>query len=158
MIYTLGYNAWSREGIAEKIAELDAWLVDVRFSARSARAGFDEADLRAFFPSYVRVRELGNKAFREGRIELLDPPRGIARIAELVAERPVLLICACRNIESCHRRVAGRGGRLGSWPSGDAPRASSPAAAAPNLPVVTSAPKGAGWAPSRFRGIFADPY
>lgn len=106
MIYTLGYNAWSLEQIVAKIEELGASMVDVRFSARSARAGFDEKDLRAAFPTYVRVRELGNKAFREGRIELLDLPRGIERISELLAARPVVMICACRNIESCHRKVA----------------------------------------------------
>jgi uncharacterized protein (DUF488 family) len=107
MIYTLGYNAWSRDEIAAKIDDLGAWLVDIRFSPRSARQGFDQRDLRADFPTYVWVQELGNQAFKTGgAIRLLDPRRGVERVAELLASRPVVLLCACRQVESCHRRVA----------------------------------------------------
>ncbi len=107
MIYTLGYNAWSRDEIAAKLGELGAWLADIRFSPRSQRAGFDQKDLQADFPTYVWVQELGNRAFKEGGgIRLLDPQRGVARIAELLATRPVVLLCACRRVEGCHRKVA----------------------------------------------------
>jgi uncharacterized protein (DUF488 family) len=107
MIYTLGYNAWSREAVAAKIGDLGAWLVDIRFSPRSARQGFDQRALRADFPTYVWVQELGNQAFKEGgAIRLLDPRRGVERVVELLASRPVVLACACRLVESCHRRVA----------------------------------------------------
>ncbi len=53
------------------------------------------------------VQELGNQAFKEGGgIRLLDPERGVARVKELLASRPVILLCACRQVENCHRRVA----------------------------------------------------
>jgi hypothetical protein len=107
MIYTLGYNAFSTEQIRELVEKHGAFLVDVRISALSQRPGFSEQELAAAFPSYVRVRELGNLNYKTGgEIRLLDPRRGAERVGELLSERPVILLCACRKIETCHRRVA----------------------------------------------------
>lgn len=106
MIYTLGYNGWSVDQMAAKVAELDAWLADVRFSPRSQRPEFDQSQLRASFPTYVWVRELGNRAYKDGRIDLADPARGVEVVRSLLESRPVILLCACPRVESCHRRVA----------------------------------------------------
>ncbi len=54
--------------------------------------------------AYTWIKELGNKGRHGQTIELADPVEGFARLGRLIARhRTVILLCACANLEKCHR-------------------------------------------------------
>ena len=107
-LYTIGYGALrSNVQLAEIVDRLDAYLVDVRFSPMSRNPHWTKPALLSLFGDrYVACRELGNENFRGGAIKLSDPPAAIARLRPLLAERPLVLMCACREVAVCHRQPA----------------------------------------------------
>lgn len=99
-------------------AKLDAFmsrpgaiLVDIRLSPRSRwKPEFNQRALIAKYGSqYKHCRELGNLNYnnREQGIKLADPERGVARVIELLQSgHSVMLLCACKHYEQCHRKTA----------------------------------------------------
>jgi uncharacterized protein (DUF488 family) len=108
-IYTAGYAApgWTPAGLRAEAERLGALVVDVRLFPRSQRAEWDQVALeRELGDSYLHVPELGNRAYRSrGQIEIADPEGGVARVAPLLVERSVILLCQCAQVASCHRRI-----------------------------------------------------
>jgi uncharacterized protein (DUF488 family) len=109
-IYTAGYAAagWTPAGLRAEAERLGALVVDVRLFPRSQRAEWSKEALeRELGERYVHVPEMGNRNYRSrgGPIEIADPEGGVARVAPLLVEGSVILLCRCPQVETCHRRV-----------------------------------------------------
>ena len=122
-IYTLGYSGWKIEAIASLLNRLDALLVDVRLSPRSRNPVFSGKRLSERFGNrYIHLREFGNANYRQADapVKLLKFERGLqgmslAMLQEGVAD--VILLCACRDVNVCHRKVVA--GRLAETMGGE---------------------------------------
>ncbi len=74
---------------------------------------WNEESLRqAFGARYKHIRALGSASYRGNSVRIQDFDAGLRAIAE--SGRPVVLMCACKEYEHCHRSVvADRLGELG---------------------------------------------
>lgn len=52
---------------------------------------------------YRHLPALGNRNYREGPIELVDVELGTAQVGDLLTRQPVILLCACADVECNHR-------------------------------------------------------
>jgi len=108
MIYTLGYTGCD-PGDLRDLAHLKSTVViDTRFSPRSRVPAWDGAALKALLGgSYTHDRNLGNRNYKNGRpIEIVNLRRGLEGVkAYLKHDLNVLLLCACSDLKTCHRRV-----------------------------------------------------
>lgn len=102
-IYTTGYGRRLPSEIAELLEDLDAILVDIRFSAWG-RPGFKGWELgRLFADRYLHAKALGNAEYKTGGMRIADYEAGKAALLRL--GRPALLLCACASPDGCHRTV-----------------------------------------------------
>ena len=103
--YSLGYLGRTLPEILAILEERSAVLVDIRLVPYSRNKAFLKGALEpALGPRYVWVRGLGNLNFRTGGpVALADYEAG--RAAILALQSPVVLMCACRDHERCHRSV-----------------------------------------------------
>jgi len=106
-IYTLGYSGWSADDVASLLDRLDAVLVDVRMSPRSRNPAFSGRRLaERLGDRYRHVRGLGNTNYRGGEIVLHDWDGGLKELQALTSGgRAVVLMCACADVNVCHRKV-----------------------------------------------------
>ena len=117
MIYTIGYTGLPVEQLAQVLLRQQALLCDIRFSPHSRNPAYTQAALRKSALS----RAAGIS--RPGQSELPwwgDRHRGLphrtATGAEVLQDWPaVLLLCACADVQQCHRK--GRGEQL-AWDLG----------------------------------------
>lgn len=116
-LLTIGY---AEPGAQERI---DAFLrenhtgalIDIRLSPRSRwHPAFTRSVLASKYPEqYIWMPEFGNLNYkpedREKGIEIAAPETGLARILYLLndplCEHPLMLMCACKDYEQCHRKV-----------------------------------------------------
>lgn len=105
-LYTYGYQGGSLEDLRHYIAA-GALILDTRLVPTSPNPLWRRASLeRALGERYRWCKALGNVHFRSGGpVQLLDPEAGLMLLAGLIRESPVILLCACRAWQSCHRRV-----------------------------------------------------
>ncbi|BDI33452.1 hypothetical protein CCAX7_55030 [Capsulimonas corticalis] len=113
-VYTMGYEGRKPADLLMIAERLDATIVDIRYRAWSAHPQWRHGALREFLGDrYARCVQLGNKRYREPanadgsrQIELVDAAAG----AQYVLEHPhsVILMCGCRNAETCHRSNVAR--------------------------------------------------
>lgn len=107
---TVGYQGWrDLETMLSMLNRLfSQWvLVDVRFRPKSPNPRWRRETLqRRLGDRYLWLREWGNAAHASGRLLIFDYEAGRAVVRRLLdtGATPVLL-CACRCVESCHRRV-----------------------------------------------------
>lgn len=96
------------EQLLRLATNLDAVVVDSRFSPWSRWAShWNRYQLQALLlKRYLWIGGFGNKAYREGRIELVDPTSGIYQLNNHTADNFIIL-CACADGESCHRKQVG---------------------------------------------------
>lgn len=126
-IYTLGYSGIQPEQLRAAAEQHDLVVLDVRFSPRSRRPEWTRKRLQALLGErYVHLPALGNINYKgEGPIQLADPETGIAAAAKVLEGQPVLLLCACRDVQTCHRRdaadllAAATGAPVVHWTPGD---------------------------------------
>ncbi len=113
-VYTLGYAA---PGAAEKLDQLMTdpamTLLDIRLRPVSRwYPAFCKASLeRRFSWQYFDVPELGNLNYRDRSlpIVLARSSEGLEFVLGLLRfDRPVCLLCACKDVESCHRSFVAR--------------------------------------------------
>jgi uncharacterized protein (DUF488 family) len=112
-IYTLGYSGWKIEDVEAALERLDAVLVDVRMVPRSRWAPLWNGAVlhNRLGDRYVWLREFGNRNYKGtfAEIEIADLPTGEKRLREFLAKdatgKAVVLMCACRDINVCHRKV-----------------------------------------------------
>ena len=104
-LYTLGYATWTLETLYQTATEMDAVLVDVRLNAWSRKPGFTRKALAKMLGDRYRHNPaFGNVNYNKpGPIRLRHPQLGLTGVEPLLRERPVILMCGCRDLESCHR-------------------------------------------------------
>jgi len=108
MIYTVGYSGRKPAEIARLSEELGALVVDVRLSPASRVPGFQASALAEILGGrYVWLRGFGNVNYRGGPMELADFDGAAQELEQRRGDGPgnVLLMCACRDVGSCHRRL-----------------------------------------------------
>lgn len=109
-LYTIGYTSLTPDLILKKAIDLDALIADIRISPLSRVPHWTKAQLeRAWTGRYIHIRELGNKNYKgefgEG-VLLVDPDEGANRVIKLLGVQPVMLMCACKDWQTCHRKNA----------------------------------------------------
>ncbi len=112
-LYTYGYTSATPADLLRYVDDLDAYLIDVRYSPRSRvpqwrQQALDEmAGVTAHGRRrYRHIVELANVNYAtDGPIDLYAPAAGLREIAPYLAARPCILLCGCRDWRTCHRRV-----------------------------------------------------
>lgn len=107
-LYTYGYGRGSHADI-EGYIDLGSRIVDIRFAPWSKNPMWQKGMLEARFGSrYLHLRDLGNRNYRGGDIDLHRPEAGMARLGALLEETPCVLMCVCCQLYECHRLVVSR--------------------------------------------------
>lgn len=111
-LQTIGYTEPDAQARIDAFLAQDenAALIDIRLSPRSRwQTAFNKAALEARYPTqYLHVQELGNLNYKDRTrgIDLLDAPSGTRQLLYLIEHgRSLMLLCACKDYESCHRKV-----------------------------------------------------
>lgn len=109
-LYTLGYTGIEPHEILEAAKRVNAIIADIRISPRSRHPQWNGQTLAKDWDGYyTHIPALGNKNYKgeygEG-IMLKNPAQGAAQVIALLVARPVILMCACPDWHTCHRRVA----------------------------------------------------
>lgn len=108
-IYTIGYAGWTPAGVKARVEALNAILLDIRYSPYSKRPEWRGESLKALLgrARYSHIKTLGNRNYRgDGPIVLDAPEAAIETVTRLLAQHPVVLLCACRDAATCHRSNA----------------------------------------------------
>lgn len=95
---------------------LDAMVIDCRFNpaSRWVRHWNRIELMQVLGDRYLWVRPFGNKAYKENRIELVDPSAGLA-ILSCQPMQSVIILCACAAGETCHRKRVGEYLAAAGW-------------------------------------------
>lgn len=111
-IIPFGYTVLGMDGLYKLMDDKQAYLVDIRLSARSRfHPEFNKSKLQMRFDkNYVHIPELGNLNYkpedRNKGIKLANPESGIARLVTgLEKGYTLILMCACKHYDQCHRRT-----------------------------------------------------
>jgi len=108
-IYTVGYLAgWTPDGLRALAERVGGLVVDVRLVPSSRIPTWRAKALQAALgEAYVWVGEWGNTNYRSGGpVRLKAFQRGFERVQGLTSgHRAVVLVCACRDVAACHRKV-----------------------------------------------------
>jgi hypothetical protein len=117
-IFTYGYQGHTPDQLAAYLDATGAILLDIRFKPYSRMAGWGGDALKRQFGDRYRWMgvSLGNPNYQGGPITLGRPEQALVPVQRLLTERPVILLCACWNVETCHRKVAAEylGNNLGA--------------------------------------------
>lgn len=105
MIYTAGYIGHPSNALRQLAINLEATIVDIRVSPRSANPQYNRAALQALLGKrYVHLIEWGNVNYKgEGPIKIADFDKGLRKFKKISGN--TILLCACKNFHSCHRKV-----------------------------------------------------
>ena len=107
-LYTFGYQRATHMDL-ERFVNLGCRIVDIRFAPWSKNPMWSRPTLEARFGSaYLHIRELGNRCYRTGEIDILNPEAGLERLGELLETWPCVLMCVCPYLHECHRLVVAR--------------------------------------------------
>jgi hypothetical protein len=94
---------------------LEAIVVDSRYSPRSRVQHWNRDWLRfALQDRYRWLQDFGNEAYKLGTIRLSNPNGGIFRLDALGVSRAIVL-CACADGETCHRKQVGEYLAANGW-------------------------------------------
>ena len=106
-IYTFGYIGQDQELLKRTVEGLGAYLFDIRYSPRSRSLKWNKSSLQALLGQrYKWVKAFGNENYNtDGPIKIVDFEAGRLEIDRLSS--PVILMCACKHAEWCHRSVVG---------------------------------------------------
>jgi uncharacterized protein (DUF488 family) len=104
-VYTLGYAGVTVDELKAVAEALDATIFDVRYSPQSRNPTFRLAHLKKELGDrYHWLRAFGNVNYRNGgEILLEDPSAGMLAVHQ--SQKPVILMCACRDYDTCHRKT-----------------------------------------------------
>jgi uncharacterized protein (DUF488 family) len=104
MIYTTGYTDKNVKDLPQLLEHFDAVLVDIRFSTNSRQLVWTKDYLSLLLKRrYQHIPQLGNRAFKEGKIQIQNIELGIRLLTAI--DYNVILLCACKNLRECHRFV-----------------------------------------------------
>jgi rhodanese-related sulfurtransferase len=118
-VFTIGYTGWHPPDLAAAVTSRGAVLVDVRFRPFSRSPAWLQGALVDLVgeENYVECREFGNVNYNTGGpIHIADAKAGLAKVAPILQERPIVLLCACSQVATCHRTKVAEflNGRLGA--------------------------------------------
>jgi activating signal cointegrator 1 len=108
-IYTYGYSGTSPAALKAYADKLGAMVIDIRYAPWSRDPRWQKQALEAMFGihRYRWCQDLGNVNYKNGgRIELSNPARMVPRVRFWLREQPIILLCGCRDVETCHRKDA----------------------------------------------------
>ena len=109
-LYTLGYTGLKPDEILHAAEQLNAVIADIRIAPRSRHPMWNGAKMRVTWSDrYIHIPELGNENYKGDRgegIMLANPEAGVSRVLDLLARQSVILLCACADWQTCHRREA----------------------------------------------------
>ena len=106
-IFMAGYRNFLSDQFRKIVDDLDAIIVDVRYNPYSYDP-FWHIDMlsKEYNNKYIHIRKLGNKTYKEkGKIEIVDLDEGCRIVTSLLINKNVILLCACEDINVCHRKV-----------------------------------------------------
>jgi len=108
IIYTVGYSGRTPAELATLVDQLGAVLVDIRYSPRSRDPRWAKSNVQKLVGAYLHLRSLGNVNYRVpgAPAQLADLAAGAEVLRPILEQQPVILMCACRDVHSCHRREA----------------------------------------------------
>jgi hypothetical protein len=107
-LYTVGYAGLKRE-ILVAVIKAQGWvLVDTRMNPVSRGGEWNKGALKAALDKqYIHMEALGNKNYKNGgEIALVNPEFGVRAVGRLLETQPVVLLCGCADVHTCHRKVA----------------------------------------------------
>ncbi|GAB4440932.1 MAG: hypothetical protein Kow0031_22890 [Anaerolineae bacterium] len=106
-LYTYGYSGRQPYHLRALAEHLDAVVVDIRFSPRSRVPDWNAGRLQKLLGERYRpLPALGNRNYKGGPIVFVDLEAGVTDVGELLQKQPVILLCACRDLQRCHRLPA----------------------------------------------------
>jgi len=107
IVHTTGYTGQDVNVLPDLLERMNAVLCDIRFSPHSRHERWRERSLRNLLGArYVHLIEFGNEAFRIGEIKIHDFSAGLRKLETLLQLYDgVILMCACKEYELCHRRT-----------------------------------------------------
>ena len=111
-LYTLGYGSMEQALVVSAVKARGALLVDTRYSPFSRLAEWRRGVLeKALGAQYAWVQALGNANYKgalgeDAGIVIYLPDEGVKYVSRRLLEREVILLCACKDLHTCHRLVA----------------------------------------------------
>lgn len=103
-IFTTGYTGKAVEQLPALLEFYEAALADIRFAPTSRHFEWRKPYLALLLKNHYRhVPALGNRLYKEGGILIHNMEIGIRLIESW--QTNVILMCACAELEKCHRRV-----------------------------------------------------
>jgi uncharacterized protein (DUF488 family) len=102
--FTTGYTGKAVEQLPALLRFHEAVLADIRFAPHSRHLEWRRDYLKLLLKNrYHHVSQLGNRLYQTGGIQIHNLEIGIRLIESW--ETNVILMCACKDLENCHRRV-----------------------------------------------------
>lgn len=103
-VYTLGYTGTKPADIKATAIRLNATVVDIRFSPNSRVPQWSGQKLKELLGDrYLYVHDLGNEGYKTGTLKIVNIDAGIRQLKDVLKGRGVILLCACKHVEECHR-------------------------------------------------------
>jgi uncharacterized protein (DUF488 family) len=111
-LYTFGYGGKDVPALLDLLATLEppkAIVVDTRYRPYSRNPTWAKGNLLGQLDSqYLHLPELGNVNYKgEGDIKIADLDAGGDKVGALLQVAPVVLLCVCKDVQFCHRKVVG---------------------------------------------------
>lgn len=95
------------EQLRQLAINLGAVVVDIRYNPRSRVAHWNKEALQLVLQNrYLWLQGFGNWMYKQGTIALHDPYTALWWLTDLSVNRAIIL-CACADGESCHRKQVG---------------------------------------------------
>lgn len=109
-LYDLGYSGCNLADLKAAVEMTGAILLDIRFSPYSRNPTWNRNNLvKVLGEQYVHCRSLGNENYRIAGMEnvkFVDLDKGVIMICGLLQKGPVIVMCACKDVNHCHRLLA----------------------------------------------------
>jgi uncharacterized protein (DUF488 family) len=106
-LYTLGYTGIKPAQLLAKAIELQAIVIDTRYSPRSRTPQWNGMELaRLLGQRYQHLPALGNVNYKTaGPIEINLPKVGTQQMISILNDQAAILLCACPDVSTCHRKI-----------------------------------------------------
>ncbi len=120
-VYTVGYTGKKLDDLVTVRLKLNAALVDVRYKANSKIPHWRGGALSNAMGGtghYAHLPDLGNTNYRNAKLNMNNKnwggvrgtdivfaslEAGLASLQFILIDRPVILLCVCLSLQSCHR-------------------------------------------------------
>jgi hypothetical protein len=106
-LYDLGYIGCDLADLKAAIETISATLLDIRFSPFSRNPTWNSNNLvKVFGEQYVHCHSLGNENYKMAGMEnvkFVDLDKGMIFLCGLLQKGPVIIMCACKDVNHCHR-------------------------------------------------------